>query len=143
MTAESLALVRKMNELPRGWRFVPGMLSLPDATGRTWRRIASSPEACNMALPVFVQEAGPRGFGWGAEPRTLLPDFDDAATLGCVEHILLREAWPGRLIDRTEWVDSDGVSWVGIEVDEDEDNPPEFVGRSLGEALLAALRGAP
>ena len=91
------------------WRWMPGMLSLD-----TGLRLDEMTDC------------------WEAE----LPDLTDPATLGCIEHGLLQEAWPGAFVmpydKKPGW-------WVAIMPAGSWPDP----GPTKAEALIAALEAAP
>ena len=69
----------------RGWRWLPGMLTMPDCDGRTWRFASIPPDVL-----CTVQESG-RRLRHGCRRAGLVPDLRDPATVGCLL-ALVREA---------------------------------------------------
>ena len=80
----------------------------------------------------------------------ILPDLDDPATLGCIEHVLLPQAGYGPECHLTAWQGADGaVYWTLVY----RPDPISFPGRwlsvsedghpSKAEALVFALEAAP
>jgi len=59
----------------KGWRWMPGAVSLPDTQGRTWRRTGDG----------WAQESGKR-LRCRVDKASLVPDLTDPATLGCLRH---------------------------------------------------------
>lgn len=92
-----------------------------------------------------IRPASGRGLDWivdghgGRSVGPMLPDLDDPATLGCIEHRLLPEAWPGCDI-QTHWSGRHGSVYIHdsecVEV-----FAIEMVAKA--EALVAALEAAP
>lgn len=107
----------------RGWMLV----DCPAREHWVWRRSSSG-------------GSPPEGYG----PRG--PALNDPATLGCIEHGLLPEAWPGTMISVKRWMGPDGKVMADLHVfDLDDACTMLFssVDVPLGEALAAALEAAP
>lgn len=72
------------------WRWMPGMKL--DAESETYRLTYIYMDELDEVRPILE---APDGWGWPRKGSGWLPDLDDHATLGCIEHGLLPEAWPG------------------------------------------------
>ena len=108
LAAEAVAMER--------WRWLPGMRYWSEHR-RGWDRIPDRPNDASFAKWLR---------------STSLPDLDDAATLGCIEHGLLPEFYGENCSlwhSATGWhYGRDGMSFGS--------------GSTKGEALVEALRGA-
>ena len=120
----------------KGWRWMPGM------------RVANDdPETGDMrVVSVNGDEAVTWLPRWGGSVTTstsaMLPDLTDAATLGCLRAMVLdayRETH--EYVTVTISVDESDSARVGIYVGAGESY--HYRGKSLAEALVAALEGAP
>jgi hypothetical protein len=80
---EEARRAREWTSLP-GWHLVPGMRTLPDANGRTWRLRKHGPGRGNVEA---ILEEGPRLGLVPPLPSALLPDLEDPATIGCLEFL--------------------------------------------------------
>lgn len=124
----------------KGWRWMPGMLLL----GRMHPNRVVIVEDDWLSLDDLM------GSGLGVHPKEAIPDLDDPATLGCIEHALLPEL-PVAPID----LRFDGEKWLCL--DSEGRRVTRLDGRSFwsdrhprssrfdtkGEALVAALEAAP
>jgi hypothetical protein len=91
--------------------WMPGMVSLPDEHGRTWRRVAWDPcmtltMRCHspgcQPVAAFVQEQGSRDPTIGVWTSALDPNWNDPGSWGCLLE-LLRRAYndPGMTVGRS------------------------------------------
>lgn len=125
MTDDETALARRAVAC-KVWRWMSGMLA-----------VDTSPDS-----PRPPQRLGQK-FSQPADGREWLPDLSDPATLGCIEHGLLPEAWGGRIYG-TPVLMSRGIGWIVIDA-----GGPFIPNEGLGEgpdiatALVAALEAAP
>lgn len=132
---EALEALARRAVACRGWRWIPGMLTLSDE------------RMLDDGWPEYdVREYGSSGVAecvkWNLKPKKgALPDLTDAATLGCLL-ALVREAWgdPYLIADKER-----GAGWI---IDENQCNSMLVGGRYIrgateAEALIAALEVAP
>lgn len=126
MNEEMLDLARRAVACPR-WRWMDGMVCVRAEDGRRWR-----------PWTPRVWDAG-----------TYLPDLTDAATLGCLL-ALVQEAWhnPSMLWDGYAEVQRDSATlFFVMQFQHDADGFLQEIhrgtGRTMAEALVAALEAAP
>jgi hypothetical protein len=137
----------------RGWRWLPGMRTLPDHLGRIWRTANGVPYGIrrSQALALMADGKGtnpsPSRRDWRFEPpaqRDLLPDFSDPATLGCLL-ALVRAVWSDPDAYACNLDGYDGHAWVCVAAG-DPARFPYGVGHHHGEteaeALVCALESA-
>lgn len=100
-------------------------------------------------LAVCPVSADGRVFRVREEPAAnWLPDTDHPATLGCLEHGLVRRAYGGECVDVEHRINVCGEHWLRLTVHTD-DGPKVFKGlaktchEARAAALLAALEAAP
>lgn len=115
----------------KGWWWMPGMVTLPFCD-----------EDGEPSHPPWWLDDGMRWPGADLE-EDALPDTGSPATLGCIEHGLLPEAWPGCHIVVSRWP-TDGGTRASVRI---MDNRSELafaiIDFPLAEALLAALEASP
>jgi hypothetical protein len=135
MTEDMLDLARRAVAC-KGFRWKPGMRTTDGM------RVIHEPRLwpdrpCAIREGTWVDTAVPRPLG------DHLPDFTDAATLGCLL-ALVREAWGAPYAQVSPIIGNDGgggcAGWVFYVNDVDD---RKFGGRTEAEALIAALEAAP
>lgn len=110
-----------MSALPKTWRWMPGMRCRNPCEGSEWWRIDDG----------------------SSHTGHMIPDLDDRATQGCIEHGLLPEAWPGKTIKVERFTHGHRVS-VRSSNDESAIWTTGYVeGHAIGKSLLACLEAAP
>jgi hypothetical protein len=137
MTADREALARRAvaawTELGMGW--MPGMdaedpeLWEPGATAHIE---ATHPSRTRVKLTGYAS-------GWSPVRSSMLPVLG-CATLGCIEHGLLPEAWPG--CDTSVFRSSKGTASICVYDPEFGSWVFDISGVPLGEALVACLEAA-
>jgi hypothetical protein len=134
-SADKIARARRMVACLR-WSEMPGMQFRYRGVGAVTRPGAVGEAFC--------------GGEWPGEPGQWLPDLDDPATLGCIEHGLLPRFGYGRDAHLDCWTGADGEPrWTVVY----RPDPVSFPSRvfsvdedghtSKAEALLVALEAAP
>lgn len=110
-----------------GWKQLPGMRYWVEVAGGVfvWARFRGETECEEIQYSVF--------------------DFDDAATLGCIEHVLLPEAWGVETIDRESWIDrKTGLRHYQVYVHTTDGLGCDFVSTvGWGDCFVQCLEGAP
>ncbi len=141
MTPADLELAREAVGLPT-WRWLPGMLTLPDGHGRVWR-VVSVDTGTSAVRPPLALASGPVLRCVAPPLAAMLPDLSDDCTRGGVLR-LVEDAYP----DGWVWVAPSPLGsgypwavwwWTGGT------DAPRVVGLGDGRsaALVAALRSAP
>ena len=128
------------------WRWMPGMR---DTHGCRVVDVAHG----ELRLHDWSTYADPRHGQdyWGTVEVTTIsesdvPDLDDPATLGCIEHGLLPAAWPGCAIKVMRYTTPSGAVFADVYVHDYKLPSNErfaVVYVPIGEALIAALEAAP
>ena len=125
------------------WRWEPGMRYQGESWGVEWGWVRVSER------PAHIDALNARGPDIGVQLvglDILIPDLDDAATVGCLEARLF-ESWPGARISIKvdPWVTAGPLAEIVIRTKFGEP-PRSFVARgprARVEAIIAALEAAP
>jgi len=138
----------------KGFLWMPGMLAMYTWGGTARDRfLCADDDGVHMVVESKVVGEG-EPLTWlrkrpASFARDCLPDLDDPATLGCIEHGLLPEMY-GDDCNLASWVAADGSTRWTLEYTPDPcSSPHQRVSvsddghESKGEALVFALEAAP
>lgn len=111
------------------------------------RRAVKAWTGCGLGwMPGMLDDAGHRVTDPAGQRPSDLPNLDDHATLGCIEHGMLPAAWGERcIISVKRWTSSDGTVMADIHVHEFPGACPMLFGVvdvPLAEALVLCLEAA-
>lgn len=137
---ETLKDVAKRAVKCKSWKWLPGMLCIADEDGFSPRIVSvgtstSTTETIEMNLangdliPAYLN-------------KDALPDFKDAATMGCLLWVVKNAYDDNKLV--SQWNSLAGGGWiVTLSISRKGSGKYVFVGRSEASALVDALEDAP